>query len=130
MKKLYLLSTFMTATTIQLFGQHRHHPVNNFSISPIMIFLIVVIVILLGIIIYLSVSKSRNRNNNGDFFPSFYLKERLAKGEINKETFIELNEKIEEYDENEHVQTAKLRLAKGEISIAEYDEMIGLLEGE
>ena len=30
----------------------------------------------------MSVSKSRNRNNNGDLAPSFYLKERLAKGEI------------------------------------------------
>lgn len=120
----------MTATTIQLFGKHRHNPVNNYGSSPILILLIVVIVISLGIIIYMSVSKSRNRNNNGDFPPSFYLKERLAKGEINKETFIEVNEKIEEYDENEHIQTAKLRLAKGEISIAEYDEMIGLLEDE
>lgn len=62
--------------------------------------------------------------------PSFYLKERLAKGEINKETFIEISEKIEDFDENEHIQKAKVRLAKGEISIAEYDEMIGLLQDE
>jgi uncharacterized membrane protein len=60
--------------------------------------------------------------------PSFYLKERLIKGEINKESFIEINKKIEDYDENEHIQTAKVRLAKGEISISEYDEIIGLLE--
>jgi uncharacterized membrane protein len=130
MKKPYLLTAFMTATTIQLFGQHRHHPVNNYSVSPILILLIVVIVILLGIIIYMSVSKSRNRVNNDDLAPSFYLKERLAKGEINKETFIEINEKIEEYAENENIQTANLRLAKGEISTSEYDEMIGLLKDE
>jgi uncharacterized membrane protein len=110
MKKPYLLTAFMTATTIQLFGQHRHHPVNNYSVSPILILLIVVIVILLGIIIYMSVSKSRNRVNNDDLAPSFYLKERLAKGEINKETFIEINDKIEEYDENENIQNPYLSL--------------------
>lgn len=96
--------------------------------SPLLIFLIVVIVIILGIIIYLNISKSRKGYDNGDMAPSYYLKERLATGEINKETFIEIEGKIEDCDDNEHIQTAKVRLAKGEISISEYDEMIDLLE--
>ncbi|MBN2173147.1 MAG: SHOCT domain-containing protein [Bacteroidales bacterium] len=128
MKKICFLTTFMTATTIQVFGQHGHHPVNSYSVSPLLIFLIVVVIILVGIIIYMSISNTRKRDDNGNMPPSYYLKERLAKGEINKETFIEIREKIEDYDENQHIQTAKLRFAKGEISIAEYEEMIDLLE--
>jgi uncharacterized membrane protein len=130
MKKYYILPVLMVASTIRVFGEPRNHGMSNNGLSPIVIVLLIIVLILIGIVVYKSFSKSLKGNNYENADPFHFLKERFAKGEINKETFIEINEKIEEYDENEHIQTAKLRLAKGEISIPEYDEMIGLLQDE
>ncbi|WP_303922321.1 SHOCT domain-containing protein [Draconibacterium sediminis] len=130
MKKYYILSVLMVASTIRVFGEHRNHEMYNNGLSPIVIVLLIIVLILLGVIIYKMTTKSLKGYNYENIDPFHLIKERFAKGEINKETFIEIRDKIEDGDENEHVQTVKLRLAKGEISIAEYDEMIGLLQDE
>lgn len=130
MKKYYILPVLMVASTLRVFGEHRNHEMYNNGLSPIVIVLIIIVLILLGIVIYKSFSKSLKGNNYENTDPFHFLKERFAKGEINKETFIEIRDKIEDGDENEHIQTAKLRLAKGKISVAEYDEMVGLLQDE
>lgn len=130
MKKYYFLPVLMVASTIRVFGEHRNHELYNSGLSPIVIVLLIIILILLGIVIYKMKSKSMKGNNYENAAPFHFLKERYAKGVINKETFIEIREKIEAYNENEHIQTANLRLAKGEISTSEYNEMIGLLMDE
>jgi uncharacterized membrane protein len=118
----------MIVSSIRVFGEHRNHEMYNNGLSPIVIVLLIIVLMLLGIVIYKSFSKSLKGNDYENATPFHFLKERFVKGEINKEKFIEIKEKIEDGDENEHIQTAKLRLAKGEISISEYDEMIELLD--
>jgi len=114
-------------TAIAYGSSKRSHQMYNNNSSPLLIVLLIIIVVLLGIVIYRIFSKPYSKGNDEITDSLHFIKERLAKGEINKETYNEILERIEQ-DKNDYIETAKLRLAKGDISITEYDEMRELLK--
>jgi uncharacterized membrane protein len=124
---LSLLFSFLLPTALFFGSSQRSHQMYNNNSSPLLIVLLIIIVILLGIVIYRIFSKPYSKGNDEITDSLHFIKERLSKGEINKETYNEILERIEQ-DENDYIETAKLRLAKGDISVTEYDEMRDLLK--
>lgn len=132
MKKINLLSLLIISLSIQAFGmQHDNHGMRNEGFSPLLWLFLIVLVITIGIILYRFVSKTSTGVNTAESVDATgIVKGRFANGEINKNTFTEILNIINQDSDRDYIEKLKIRLAKGEISIKEFNEMSELLMEE
>jgi len=125
MKKIYLPFLVFIAISLQSFGmQHGNHGLRNDGISPLLWLFLIVLVITIGIVLYKFVSKSPSGlNSDADSDAESIIKGRFAGGEINKNTYTEILGIIRQVSDKDYIEKLKIRLAKGEITISEFNEM-------
>jgi uncharacterized membrane protein len=125
MKKIYLPFVVFIATSLQSFGmQHGNHGLRNDGLSPLLWLFLIVLVITAGIILYKFVARSSSgMNSDAGSDAESIIKGRVASGEINKNTYSEILGIIRQESDKEYIEKLKVRLAKGEITISEFNEM-------
>ena len=113
------------ATSLQSFGmQHGNHGLRNDGLSPLLWLFLIVLVITAGIVLYKFVSRSSSgMNSDAGSDAESIIKGRFAIGEINKNSYSEILGIIRQESGKDYIEKLKIRLAKGDITISEFNEM-------
>ena len=129
MKKINLSLLLIIFLSLQSFGmQHGNHGMRNEGFSPLLWLFLIVLVITIGIILYRFVSRTSSGINTVDSADATgIVKGRFANGEIDKNTFTDIMNIINQDSDRDYIEKLKIRLAKGEITISEFNEMSELL---
>jgi uncharacterized membrane protein len=118
----------MTTMMLESFGIHRNHEMGNGQFSPLLWLFLIVLVITTGIILYRFVSRTSSGNNAEESIDAVeIIKGRFANGEINSNTYADILNIINQDSDKDFIEKLKIRLAKGEITISEFNEMSELL---
>ena len=129
MKKINLALLMIISLSLQSFGmQHDNHSMRNDGFSSLLWLFLIVLVITAGIILYRFVSRTSSGTNSEEGIDAVdIIKGRFANGEINRNTYAEILNIINQDSDKDYIEKLKIRLAKGEITISEFNEMIELL---
>ncbi len=108
--------------------QHGNHNMWNEGFSPLLWLFLIILVITTGIVLYRFVSRTSSGNNSDESGDAAgIIKSRFANGEISKKTYTDILGIIRQDSDRDYIETLKIRLAKGEITIPEFNEMSELL---
>jgi len=128
MKMIYVYLLLMTTMMLESFEIHGNHEMGNGQFSPLLWLFLIVLVITTGIILYRFVSRTSSGNNTeGSIDAVEIIKGRFANGEINRNTYADILNLINQDSDKNYIEKLKIRLAKGEITISEFNEMSELL---
>ena len=121
----------MTTMMLESSGVHGNHGMRSGQLSPLLWLFLIVLVITTGIILYRFLSRTSSGINTEDSIDAVVIiKGRFANGEINKNTYTDILNVINQDSDRDYIEKFKIRLAKGEIIISEFNEMSELLMGE
>ncbi|OFX43944.1 MAG: hypothetical protein A2X05_03190 [Bacteroidetes bacterium GWE2_41_25] len=129
MKRINLFLLMILALFLQSFGmQHGNHSMSSDGFSPLLWLFLIILVITTGIILYKFVSRSSTGINPEECSDAIgIIKSRFANGEINKNTYADILFILNQDSGKDYIEKLKIRLAKGEITISEFNEMSELL---
>ena len=128
MKMIIFIWLLMTSMLLESFGIHGNREMRSGQFSPLLWLFLIALVITTGIILYRFVSGTSSGNNAEESIDAVeIIKGRFANGEINKNTFTEILNIINQDSDKDYIEKLKIRLAKGEITISEFNEMSELL---
>jgi|GEM_PF-1230605 len=120
------LIAFLIPATIACFAEGRHEHI-SLGTSSIFLFILILLLIIVVTLFFL-LRKNRSWKNSGKKAADLnelsmkVLKKRFANGEISKKEYNLILHELE-LTEDESIETTKFCLAKGEISIEEYDKI-------
>jgi len=129
MKTSILVILLMVSDNLHSFAmQHGNHNMSNEGFSPLLWLFLIILVITTGIVLYRFVSRTSSGNNSDESGDAAgIIKSRFANGEISKKTYTDILSIIRQDSDRDYIETLKIRLAKGEITIPEFNEMSELL---
>ena len=129
MKKINLSLLLIISLSLQSFGmQHSNHGMSSDGFSPLLWLFLIILVITAGIILYRFVSRTSSGTSTTDSIDAVgIIKGRFANGELNRNTYEEVLNIINQDTDKDYIEKLKIRLAKGEITISEFNEMSELL---
>lgn len=131
MKMIYVFWLLMTTMMLESFGIHGNHGMRSGQLSPLLWLFLIVLVITTGIILYRFLSRTSSGINTEESVDAIrIIKGRFANGEINKNTYTDILNVINQDSDKDYIEKLKMRLAKGEITISEFNEMSELLMEE